>query len=330
MKIVFLVPSGASFSSARFRVIPYVEIGRQKGLDISWEQVPRSFLGRCAFFSRLPKVDIIVVHRELLSVYELKIVKRKCGKLVYDFDDAVWTCPPHVNQYGKARRIAKATRRFRRLCTEADLCIAGNRYLADKALQYQDTVRIASTAMDTEAYMPGSGGNEGGTVLVGWMGESCNVPYLNGPMQQLEMYAGKIQFSVISDTQYSGPGKEYVFWSSWSEEKEIVQLQGMDIGMVPLFDNEYTRGDSGARILRYMACGVPVVASDVGANGEIVDHGIDGFLVNDRGDWAKHVMRLAEDSQLRRKMAEAAREKAVAKYGFHQAAQQLWDALGVS
>ncbi|MBI9079777.1 MAG: glycosyltransferase family 4 protein [Pseudodesulfovibrio sp.] len=329
MKIVLLTPSGVSFSSTRFRMIPYVEIGRQEGVDVWCEQVPRDFLRRCVFFSRLPKADVIVVFRELLSFHELKMVKRLCHRLVYDFDEAVWTRPPHVNLRGNERRITKAARRFRRVCAEADLCIAGNRYLADTALQHQDTVRIVSTVMDTEAYIPGSGGNEGGTVLVGWMGESRDVSYLNGPMKQLGKHAGRIQFLVISDTQYSGPAKEYVFWSTWSEDKEISQLQRMDIGMVPLFDNEYTRGDCGALVLRYMACGVPVIASDVGANSEIVDHGIDGFLVKDRDDWAKCAMRLTEDSRLRQNMAEAARGKVVAKYGLSQAVQQLRDVLEV-
>ena len=145
----------------------------------------------------------------------------------------------------------------------------------------------------------------------------------------LKEHIGKIQFSVISNALYTGDGKENVMWAAWSPDKEISQLQAMDIGLMPLEDSEYSRGKCGFKILQYMACGAVPVASDVGFNAEIIEHGIDGFLVRKPEDWKRHVMRLAEDEKLRANMAEAARRKVVSEFDLKAVANSLWKALGI-
>lgn len=330
IRIGFLTPSGANLPSVRFRVLPFVDLGRQQGLDFFWKRIPKSMVRRYSFFSRLPWADVYVVQQKLFSSLELSALRRKCGKLVFDFDDAVWTLPAHDLQGMKQRRrAAKFADRFGRQCAFSDLCIAGNRFLADKALEYQRNVSILPTGLDTDKYVCGSGGNEGDAVLVGWMGTSGNLPYLDEPMEALTPHVGPIQFSVVSNARYEGVGKDVTFWSAWSPELEVRQLQAMHIGLMPLHDTEYTRGKCGFKILQYMACGVVPVASDVGANAEIIEHGMDGFLVRKPEEWAEYVLRLAHDPDLREKMAQAARRKVVAEFDIKALADRLWRVLGV-
>jgi len=326
---MFLVPSGTQRSHVRLRVVPFVKYGRENGLEVSYKEVPQGFLARYSFFSQLPHVDMFVVHRELFSSYELANLRRLCKTLAYDFSDGVWTQPERERTFGGGILEAKRARRFERICREADICIVDNQHLADKVAGYQDDIRIIPTPVDTAFYAPGDGGKVGGTTLVGWMGTPGDEAYLDVPMLHLESHCGSIQFSIVSDEPYSGPGSEYVFWASWSEKDEARMLQAMDVGLTPLADDEFLHANSGVDVLKYMASGVAVVASDIGANSDIIDHGIDGFLVRNDEDWARYVMRLAEDAELRRNMIEAARRKAVEKYDMRLVAYQFWRALGV-
>lgn len=329
-KIIFLAPSGATQPSVRFRILPFVELGQAKGLDVSWKRIPKSVFSRFAFFATLPKADIYIIQSKLFSAKEVRTLKLKCSKLVYDYDDAVWTVPPFDMEVPKKRRkAARAARRFANQCAKADLCIAGNRFLADKGFEYQDNIRIIPTGLNTDTYVTGRSGNRSGVPLVGWMGTSGYLDWVQEPISWLQNQVGSIQLSVISNAQYTGRGQENVMWAAWSSDKEVSQLQAMDIGLMPLEDSEYSRGKCGFKILQYMACGAVPVASDVGFNAEIIEHGLDGFLVRTPEDWKTHVMRLATDDALRQTMAEAARRKVVTEFDIKAVADMLWTALGV-
>jgi len=328
--ILFLTPSGPNLPSVRFRVLPLVELGREKGFNVSWKRIPKSIFQRYTFFSRMPKADIYIVQAKLFSPWEVRSLKRRCGKLVYDFDDAVWTIPQFDMISAKKRRKAsKAASYFANQCAQADLCIAGNRFLADHAQEYQDNIAIIPTGLDTDKYVPGRSGNESTTPLVGWMGTSGYLDWVQEPIGMLQKHVGDIQISIISNAQYTGIGQENTMWAAWSADKEVSQLQAMDIGLMPLEDSEYSRGKCGFKILQYMACGAVPVASDVGFNAEIIEHGIDGFLVRKPEDWTTHVLRLAKDDALRQQMAEAARRKVVSEFDLKVVAESLWKALGI-
>ncbi|MFH1912721.1 MAG: glycosyltransferase family 4 protein [Pseudomonadota bacterium] len=331
MKTVFLVPSGAR-THAAFRVDAHVAAGRASGRDVSALTVPASPLARYAFFSRLGRADVMVVHRELLSEYELRTLRRLAPKIVYDVADAAWTLPQRGMDGMLARRRAgRAARCFARICAGADLCLVENMAQAKAVASFQERVRILPTPLDTDVYVPGAaqnGGNPGGgAVRVGWMvnggDRQCLVDIVGGLAER----GGSIQFFIVSDEPYDGPGKDFVFWSRPEPGREVAALQDMDIGLAPYPDDEYSRAGSGLDTLRYMACGAVVVASDRGGAGEVVDHGIDGFLARDAEDWTRHVIRLAEDADLRRDMAEAARHKVVGKFSQATVSAQLWDAL---
>jgi glycosyltransferase involved in cell wall biosynthesis len=80
-----------------------------------------------------------------------------------------------------------------------------------------------------------------------------------------------------------------------------------------------------------MACGVPVVASAVGVNREIIQDGVNGFLASTEDEFVEKLQRLLTDPDLRRRIAEAGRRTIVERYSLHvhapTLARILWQAV---
>jgi len=100
----------------------------------------------------------------------------------------------------------------------------------------------------------------------------------------------------------------------WSEEAEISLIKGMDIGLMPLPDTPWTRGKCGYKLIQYMACSLPVIASPVGVNRDIVEHGVNGFLATSEDEWRASLLALIRDPKLRLRMGEAGLKKVEKSY----------------
>jgi hypothetical protein len=105
----------------------------------------------------------------------------------------------------------------------------------------------------------------------------------------------------------------------WSEDSEVAMIQSMDIGIMPLTDSPWARGKCGYKLIQYMACGLPVVASPVGVNADIVEHGVNGFLATTEDEWRQALTTLLRDPDLRRRMGAAGRRKVETDYSL-----QVW------
>lgn len=326
--VLFLTQSGPTLPSVRFRVLPFIEHGRGRGYSVDFRRIPKSIVERIPFLLMLRHSDTIVIQKKLFSQFELKLLRKKCHNLVFDFDDALWTFHPSEPP-GRARdkRVAKIRKRFEMVCPSVDLVIAGNKYLADNAAPLQPNIQIIPTPIDTDIYVPAERKGPTARPTVGWMGTASNLYFLPEVFTALNPYADRLHFCVIADKRFSEKYKTAADFEFWQPEKEVAQLQAMDIGLMPLTDDDYTRGKCGFKILQYMACGVAPVASNVGFNREIIEHGKDGFLVDRPEQWAEYVLLLAEKPELRARMAAAGREKVVRDFSLTALADRFWKAL---
>ena len=333
LQLLFLTQSGAALPSVRFRVLPYLHRGTDRGLAIARERIPKSPFTRITRFVRLPHAEVIVVQKKLLPPLYLRLLKQRCQRLYYDVDDAVWT--HHPGDTGKASRpgrLRRLQRRFAATCRSVDGIIAGNSYLAAKAGEYNPHVTVLPTPIDTDIYRPLDRPRPEATGLrVGWMGTAGNQHFLPPVLTALHgaaEAAEKIELRIVSNENRLAAAMPGMLFEPWSAEREVAQLQAFDIGLMPLSDDEYTRGKCGFKLLQYMACGVVPIASAVGFNTEIIDHGVDGFLVHETDDWGGYIARLQKDSRLRRQMAGRARAKVEATFSLTQSADRLWRLFG--
>jgi glycosyltransferase involved in cell wall biosynthesis len=247
--------------------------------------------------------DLIFIQREAYflgtSLFE-RLAYRSGARVIFDFDDAIWL--EDTSPGNQKWRWVKRPEKFFRNIRYAHAVIAGNEILAEKARAInKNTVLIPST-IDTALFRPMPERRNGKTVVIGWSGSVSTVKHFEMLIPVLvnlkKRYGDKIIFRVIGQGSYSNALLP-VEALTWSPASEVAGLNGFDIGIMPLPDNEWTRGKCGLKALSYMACGIPVVASPVGVNAKFIRHGHNGFLAENDSEWYYLLCALIEDPETR-------------------------------
>ena len=261
--------------------------------------------------------DFIFVQREAFmtgsTYFERKLSKLNVP-LIFDFDDAIWFEDEgsHLGVLGKLKRPAKTAE----IIGLANKVIAGNSYLADYALKFNSNVEIIPTTIDTDWYQP-KAKKSGGVVVIGWSGSFSTIKHFEQIIPVLlklkEKYKDKVIFKVIGDSTYTQE-ELGIQGISWQADTEVASLQEFDIGIMPLPDEEWTRGKCGAKGLQYMGLGIPAVMSPVGVNTEIIEDGVNGFLAGTDEEWLEKLKKLIEFPEFRVQLGAAGRETVVARY----------------
>jgi glycosyltransferase involved in cell wall biosynthesis len=250
------------------------------------------------------------IQKKLLPRRQVRALARS-GHLVFDFDDAIWT-----TEKGRRSFFARwrTEARLRSVLRHSTAVLAGNEYLAAYARRHNPRVAVVPTVLDTERY-PARQHGPRQVLTLGWIGHSVNFPYLAALGPVLRAFAAQCpaRLLVVADRDFELDGVEVVN-RRWSESGEIADLLDMDVGLMPLADDEWARGKCGFKAVQYMAAGVPPVASPVGMNRDLVSDGQDGFLPEAEAEWLEALRRLHADAGLRERMGRAAREKVQQRY----------------
>ena len=254
--------------------------------------------------SRLPAIaasrhsDLVWLERSFVPGLE-RLTRLLKPPIVLDADDAIWL-------EGLAGRSTPT------LAARVDAVIAGNRYLADWFSQYCQRVYIVPTAVDCRRYLtPARPGPRHGVVL-GWTGTSGNFGYLTAIQPALARVLREVpgaSLLVVADRPPELPllaGRPVTF-ERWSEAAEVSALHRMDIGLMPLADDPWTRGKCSFKMLQYMAAELPTVVSPVGMNKEVLGLGESGLEALTTDDWTEALLTLAADPDRRRAMGKVGR-----------------------
>lgn len=314
-KIVFIVHK-LEDASSRHRIFPVYEEMKRQGYDCRLSRVPNGFGGRVSLLSKLCGTDVLVLHRKFFKPIELFLIKKLCRKIIYDFDDALMFVEVRRNQ----PLTGKYTDKFARTAGASDIVVAGNAFLAIHSKLNCRRVEVLTTPVDVKRYVPAADRSEKKEVVIGWIGSKGNLVYLRDLEPVFKNLARKfpqMALSVICDDFLDVDGVK-VYKRTWSEEDEIRYLQEIDIGIMPLTDDLWSRGKCGFKILEYFGVGVPAVASSVGINSEIIRHGVNGYLAGSLDEWEKHLGTLIEDAALRKNMGKEGRKTVEGRYSMEE------------
>ena len=357
MKILFLVPYPIEGPSNRFRVMQYLPFLAGEGIDYYidsfWETRAYRILYRDGYFlrkvfyfmkgtfrrivvlSRLSDFDKVFVHREAYPIggafIERFIAKRK--PLIYDFDDSIFL--PSCSRANSIMGMLKRPGKVRDILKQSHLVIAGNEFLRAYSSDFARNTVVIPTPIDTDAYMPieeseGHYSDAGNRVVIGWIGTYTTNQYLlmlkEVFLRLIEKYGDRIEMRLVG-CKSNFFDIQGITYRNWSLDNEIKELQGFDIGVMPISDDEWARGKCSFKIIQYMSVGAAVAASSVGMNREIVSDGVNGFLVSTGDEWFDKICRLVEDSLLRRRFVEKGRETVEERYSLRVMVPRFIEAL---
>jgi glycosyltransferase involved in cell wall biosynthesis len=279
-----------------------------------------SFFIRIKHLFQLWNYDYVFLHREMAPVgppfFEWIVAKVLRKKMVYDFDDAIWL--PNFSEANSFFQKLKYYKKVSKIIKWSYKVSTGNSYLADFARQFNPNVVVNPTTIDTinyhnpELYASRKKGNE---LVIGWTGTLTTAKYLTFLVPILETLAKEFSFvfHVISN-EAPQLGLENLRFIKWNKGTEMEDLLSFDVGVMPLSDDQWAKGKCGFKALQYMALGIPTIASPVGMNSEIVEHGVNGFLCNSAEEWYETLRYFLIDEGNRSKMKEAAIEKIKTHY----------------
>lgn len=271
--------------------------------------------------------DFIFIQREAFmtgTIYFEKQFAKSGTPVIFDFDDAIWTNDPseHLGLLKRLKRPDKTSD----IISIADKVVAGNKYLADYALKFNKKVDIIPTTIETELYKPANK-PESRDLTIGWTGSFSTIKHFEmivPVLIQLKEKYSNIKFIVIGDSTYINESLD-IEGISWKADTEVEDLQKIDIGIMPLPNEEWTRGKCGAKGLQYMGLGIPTIMSPVGVNTEIIEDGVNGFLADPDEEWIDKLSQLIESPELRKRLGNAGRATVVKHYSVEANKQKYLD-----
>ncbi len=344
MKLLFLFPYPLNESaSQRFRFEQYFIVLQGNGFSIDtqsfWSEAAWKILyqpgkiwlklihfvagygRRFLLLLRVHTCSFVFIHRECTPVgppvFEWVIAKLFRKKIIYDFDDAIWL--PNTSIENKFVAAFKCHGKVKFICRWSYKVSCGNHYLADYAKEFNTHTIVNPTTVDTEKLHNPVGypsATDPAHVAIGWTGSHSTLNYLTPLLPIIDSLSKRypqLRLLVIAD---KNPGffLECLQFIQWSKENEIGDLMKIDIGIMPLTDNEWGKGKCGFKAIQYMSLKKPALVSPVGVNSEIVDHGTNGFVCKTLEDWSNFLdyLILRPDECLA--MGEKGREKVIRSY----------------
>jgi len=339
MRVLALVPSVFDTSPGqRFRIEQWDPALRESGVEIVYAPfeceelhsiislrgrvgsklrlVIKAVANRVSALIGVGDFDAIYVFREAAifgpAVFEYWI-KFSGVPMIFDFDDAVFI--PYVSPSNGHLSRLKFPGKTRAICRLSSHVMAGNRYLAEYARRVNSNVTIIPTTIDTDKYLLESSKPESPAPVIGWSGSFSTVQHLDILRAPLRRLAAREKFRLrivgVPDYRLDGVDVESIPWRS---RTEVEDLRVIDIGMMPLPDDDWTRGKCGLKALQYMALGIPTICSPVGVNSDIIQDGVNGFLASTEDEWIEKLTTLLHSAELRRRLGLAGRLTVEAKY----------------
>ncbi|RYM34105.1 glycosyltransferase family 1 protein [Brumimicrobium glaciale] len=292
-----------------------------------------SFFKRALSILKLKKSDILFVHREMSHVgppvFEWFVAKVMRKKFIYDFDDAIWL--PNYSEVNAKVHWLKAYWKVKYCIKWANQLSVGNDYLAEYARPLNPNITVVPTTIDLVNHHNLITDYDHLPVIIGWTGTQTTLRYLDELVPILAELEKEYDFvfRVISneEPQFNLKSLEFI---PWNKETEIKDLAAIQIGVMPLVEDQWSNGKCGFKALQYMALGIPSILSPVGVNTKIVKDGQNGYLCTSPTEWKERLVELLSNTEQRKVIGQAGRKTINEAYSVKANYAKYLEVLGKS
>lgn len=314
----FLEANGFTVNVSPFFDENYL-IALYSGKPLTKGKLLKFYLHRFITLFSIYKYDKIVIEKELFpyffSWFEKFLWLLKV-KYIVDYDDAIF----HNYDLSTNKLILFLLKnKINNVMKHSGIVVAGNSYLAQRAKDSgAKKVVILPTVIDIDVYKPKINYNNS-KIVIGWIGSPSTFKYIKNSQSIFSkiLQNQNIELHIIGAMTDLGLGTN-VKYLKWTEESEVDFISKFDVGIMPLENSPWELGKCSYKLIQYMGCGVPVVASAVGMNMEVVDEGINGFLVQSEAEWLAILNQLIADNSLRQSLGKNGRTKVESEYSIQK------------
>jgi glycosyltransferase involved in cell wall biosynthesis len=345
--VLALLPFSEEGASVRFRVTQFLPALGAAGFDVTVHPLFDTSLFRLLYkpghvaqktgallartLDRITalrsRFSMALIHREAYPIGP-PLIERWLARhripFIYDFDDAVYL--PNTSDANRMIGFLKRPAKVAEIVGLASEVIAGNAHLGNYARRHSSRVSVVPTCVDTAVWVPRQRpAASGAPPVIGWIGTPTTTPYLLALGDVFSALAKSHAFTLRvsgSTTPIAIAGVDVVN-EPWTLDREIELFNTCDIGVYPLPHDEWTLGKCGFKAIQFMACAVPVVASPVGVNNEIIGDGVSGLLANTESDWLRQLRTLIADVETRRRIGAAGRARIESAYSLRAHAPSI-------
>lgn len=334
MKLVYFTKYSKNGASSRLRSYQYIPLLEKEGFEVSvFSLFDENYVNSLEdnkilnlnffkfYFIRflelftVYKYDIVIIEKELFpyffSWFE-RIFWLFGVKYIVDYDDAIF----HNYDLSKNKIVSILLKNKINTVMKLSNCVlAGNSYLAERAkVAGAQKIIIQPTVIDIDRYKVKTN-HKNTKIIIGWIGSPTTFKYVKKIKDIFKELSAKydLEFQIVGAKNDGAFGKNVKF-ISWSEENEVTLISQFDIGIMPLENSPWELGKCAYKLIQYMGCALPVVASAVGMNNEVVDNGKNGFLVTTKQEWLEKLSLLIENEILRKQFGKQGRIDIETKY----------------
>ena len=327
MKVLYLTKYSRNGASSRLRSYQFFPFLQSEGIEVavsplfsekylidlysgkktSAVTVLKCYWNRFLVLFTVFRYDKIVIEKELFpyffSWFE-RILLFLNVKYIVDYDDAIF----HNYDLSRSRLISFFLKsKIDNVMKYSGCVVAGNNYLAKRANDAgAKNIVLQPTVIDIEKYFVKKDVND--KVVIGWIGSPTTFKYIKNIRAVFVELFDKydVELHIIGAKEDIGLGSK-VKYIPWTEAHEVDLISKFDIGIMPLENTPWELGKCSYKLIQYMGCGVPVLASAVGMNKEVVKEGENGFLVTTHDQWLEKLIVLIQNQELRKQLGKKGR-----------------------
>jgi glycosyltransferase involved in cell wall biosynthesis len=316
-----LARAGIAFTYAPFESRRLHEILYQPGRQVEKAlEMLRGVGRRIRETHRARDFDAVLVYREAALLgpeFFERWVARQGIPIVYQLDDPLYV--PYRSPANGYLSYLKFVGKVGRIAQMSAITVVNSDQLREYAARYTNRIEQIPCLIDGDVFRPDRNPRPGSSdaVCVGWSGSittAGNLREIHGPLRTLgERDDVRVHFIGTGLEELDLPGVRRTT-QPWRAETEVDDLRQLDVGLIPLPVDGWTKRKFYLKSIQYSALGIPPVATPLGMNPKVIQDGRTGLLAATDREWTDGVARLVEDGELRAQMGAAAAQRVHDRY----------------